>query len=106
LKPPFFTVSKVDATTGALFQDPSSGTASRVFPRFQPGCRAETKLAAEIALNVPVHDDPVAVAVAVAVCAVVFVVVASVVAAVVVVAFVMVTPDAVVVPPVVVPGIH
>ena len=87
-----------------LFQDPSSGTASRVFPRFQPGCRAETKLEAEIALKTPVQTAPVAVAVAV--CAVVLVVVVNVVAAVVVVALVVVTSDAVVVLLIVVPGIH
>jgi hypothetical protein len=104
LKPPVFTVSNVDATTGALFQDPSSGTASRVFPKFQPGCRAETKLEADIALNVPVQTAPVAVAVAV--CVVALVVVVKVVAAVVVVALVVVTADAVVVLLVVVPGIH
>jgi hypothetical protein len=33
----------------------SSGIASSVFPRFQPGFRLDTKSAAEIALNVPVH---------------------------------------------------
>lgn len=36
LNPAFFTSSKVSGRTGGLFQRPSSGTASRVLPRFQP----------------------------------------------------------------------
>lgn len=75
-----------------------------MFPRFQPGCRAETKLEAEIALKVPLQTAPFEVADAV--WAVVFVVVVKVVAAVVVVALVVVTAVAVVATPVVVPGRH
>lgn len=104
MKPAAFTVSNVDATTGTLFQDPSPGTASRVFPKFQPGCRAETKLEAEIALKVPLQTAPLELAEEV--CAVVFVVVVKVVAVAVVVARVVVTADVVVVAPVVVPGRH
>jgi hypothetical protein len=55
LKPAFFTSLKVEATTGGLFQEPSFGVASRVFPRFQPGWSAATKSDAEMALNVPVQ---------------------------------------------------
>jgi hypothetical protein len=67
----------------------SSETASSVFPKFQPGCRLDTKLEAEIALNDPVQTA--AVEVAVADCAEVLVVVS-----VVVVALVVVTTDVVV----------
>lgn len=55
LKPAFFTSVKVEATTGGLFQEPSLGVASRVFPRFQPGWSAATKSEAEMALNAPVQ---------------------------------------------------
>ena len=59
MKPDFFASSNVDATTGALFQEPSSGTASRVFPRFQPGFSLAMKSAAEIDSKKPVHVGPV-----------------------------------------------
>jgi len=56
LNPAAFTSSNVDATTGALFQEPSFGTASRVFPKFHPGLIAATYVLAETGLKVAVHD--------------------------------------------------
>jgi hypothetical protein len=66
-------------TTGALFQDPSSGVASRVLPKFQPGWRAATKSVADMELKDPVQLATVEVAVCVTVVVVVVVVVAVVV---------------------------
>jgi hypothetical protein len=40
LNPLALTAANVPATTGGLFQEPSSGIASRVFPKFHPGLRA------------------------------------------------------------------
>jgi hypothetical protein len=56
LNPAVLTSSNVAATTGALFQDPSSGTASKVFPKFHPGLMAATYALAEMDLKVVVHD--------------------------------------------------
>jgi hypothetical protein len=39
--------SKVEPTTGGLFQDPSVSVASRVLPRFHPGLIASKNLPAE-----------------------------------------------------------
>lgn len=41
-----------------LFQSPSFSTASRVFPRFQPGFIFSTKADAETGVKVPVHFTP------------------------------------------------
>ena len=43
--------SKVAATTGGLFHEPSVSIASSVLPRFQPGFKAAKKFEAEMALN-------------------------------------------------------
>lgn len=110
LKPAFFTSVKVEATTGGLFQEPSLGVASRVFPRFQPGWRAATKSDAEMALNVPVQvaaPEEVVVCVAVELVVVVVVVFSVVdVAELVVVVVVTELLDVVVALVVAVPGTH
>ena len=48
--------SSVEISTGALFHEPSSGTASRVFPRFQPGFKELTALDGVIGSQVAVHS--------------------------------------------------
>lgn len=110
MKPAALTSANVDATTGALFQDPSSGVASSVLPRFQPGCRWATKSGAEMGLKDPAQLSAVGVAVEVAVVVVdVAMVVALVVVVVVVVVPVVVALPAVVVDivrVVAVPGTH
>lgn len=58
MKPAAFASSKVEPTTGGLFQSPSSSTASSVLPRFHPGFKAATKDEAEIDLKIPVHVTP------------------------------------------------
>ena len=51
----------MEATTGGLFHDPSSGIASSVLPKFHPGLRAANAAEAVIGVKVPVQDDvPVA----------------------------------------------
>ena len=51
----------MEATTGGLFHDPSSGIASSVLPKFHPGFRAANAAEAVIGVKVPVQDDvPVA----------------------------------------------
>lgn len=63
LKPLAWTWEKVAATTGGLFHDPSSGVASRVFPRFHPGlsaayaAEAVTGVKAAVQAPVAVVDD-------------------------------------------------
>ncbi len=53
---PFSTIStSVASVTGGLFQDPSSGTASSVFPRLQPGFNPANAADAVIGVNVAVH---------------------------------------------------
>ena len=47
----------MEAITGGLFHDPSSGIASRVFPKFHPGFRAANAADAVTGVNVPVQDD-------------------------------------------------
>lgn len=111
LNPAFFTSVKVEATTGGLFQEPSLGVASRVFPRFHPGCSAATKSDAEMALNVPVQvaaAEEVVVCVAVEVVVVVVVVLNVVEVAELVVVVVVVTEllDVVIALVVAVPGTH
>jgi len=49
----------VEAWTGGLFQDPSSGVASSVFPKFHPGFNAANAAEAEIGVKAAVHDAPV-----------------------------------------------
>lgn len=58
VNPAAFTISNVDPTTGSLFQEPSSGIASRVFPKFQPGLSLSMKSAAEIEAKSPVQVAP------------------------------------------------
>ena len=58
MKPAALTSSKVAATTGGLLQSPSVCVASRVFPRFHPGFKADTKADAEMGVKVPVHVFP------------------------------------------------
>jgi len=54
---PFAAMSaKVEGWTGGLFQDPSSGVASSVFPKFHPGFNAANAADAEIGVNAAVHD--------------------------------------------------
>jgi hypothetical protein len=49
--------ANVEATTGGLFQDPSSGVASSVLPKFQPGLRAANAAEAVMGVKVPVQED-------------------------------------------------
>lgn len=56
LNPPALTVEKVPAATAGLFQDPSSGTASNVFPRFHPGLNAANAAKALTGVKAAVHD--------------------------------------------------
>jgi hypothetical protein len=42
--------------TGALFHEPSSGTASSVFPKFQPGFNAANAADAATGVKAAVHD--------------------------------------------------
>lgn len=55
LKPADLIESKVEGTTGALFQSPSFWTASSVLPRFQPGFKEAMYAEALTGVNVPVH---------------------------------------------------
>jgi len=48
--------SNVAGTTGGLFQEPSFGTASRVFPRFQPGFKPANAADAETGVKAAVHE--------------------------------------------------
>jgi hypothetical protein len=60
LKPCALMLENTEGTTGGLFHDPSSGVASSVFPRFQPGFRALNAADAVTGVKVPVQvDDPV-----------------------------------------------
>ncbi len=51
LKPLALIASKVDGTTGGLFQDPSVGVASSVLPKFHPGLRRANASVADMGLN-------------------------------------------------------
>lgn len=53
--------------TGGLFHEPSVGTASKVFPKFQPGLMAAVHSAAVKGVNVPLQVRTVAAATAAAV---------------------------------------
>lgn len=55
LKPAFLTSSSVASCSFGAFQEPSSGTASKVFPTFHPGFATFTHSAAERAVQVPGH---------------------------------------------------
>jgi hypothetical protein len=55
LNPLALTSVKVLATTGGLFQEPSSGVASRVFPKFHPGLSAAIAAEAVTGVNAAVH---------------------------------------------------
>ena len=55
MKPLALISLKVTAFTGGLFQDPSSGVASRVFPKFHPGLNAAKAADAETGVKVPVQ---------------------------------------------------
>lgn len=55
LNPAALISEKVDATTGALFQLPSVGIASSVFPKFHPGLRAAKAAEALIGVKVPLQ---------------------------------------------------
>jgi hypothetical protein len=55
----------VSAVTRGLFQDPSSGIASKVLPTFQPGLIAAIYSAAVIGSKDPVHSTAVCVGAAV-----------------------------------------
>lgn len=52
----------VVAWTGGLFQDPSSGVASSVFPKFQPGFKAANAADAVTGVNTAVQELAVLVA--------------------------------------------
>lgn len=58
LKPFAWIAAKTEATTGGLFQLPSVGTASSVFPKFQPGFSCAKAADAVIGVKVPVHFAP------------------------------------------------
>ena len=51
----FLTVLNVEKSTGGLFQLPSVGIASNVFPRFQPGFEPVTHADAVMGCQVSVH---------------------------------------------------
>lgn len=55
MKPWALTVVNVPATTGGLFQEPSSGVASRVFPKFHPGLSAAIAAEAVTGVNAAVQ---------------------------------------------------
>jgi hypothetical protein len=57
LNPLALTAANVPATTGGLFQEPSSGIASRVFPKFHPGFSAAMAAEAVTGVNAAVHPD-------------------------------------------------
>ena len=48
--------ARVEASTGALFHDPSLGTASRVLPKFHPGFNAANAADAVTGVKAAVHD--------------------------------------------------
>jgi len=47
--------ANVEGTTGGLFQSPSLGVASRVFPKFHPGLRSLNAAEAVTGVKVPVQ---------------------------------------------------
>lgn len=57
MNPSAFTAEKVAGVTAGLFQDPSSGTASNVFPRFHPGFNAANAAEAVTGVNAAVQAD-------------------------------------------------
>lgn len=58
MNPAALIASNVAGTTGALFQLPSVGRASSVFPKFHPGLSAAKAADALIGVKVPVQTAP------------------------------------------------